>query len=107
MKEMGNLSRVPIEPDEQTRLLDICVTQAGVIGGGVPGAGGYDAIWLLLCDPESSKHDPMPFERIEHVWSTYSELSVSPLSATESCAKGIRLENLDKIKGLDLVMHAP
>jgi phosphomevalonate kinase len=37
MKEMGNLSGVPIEPDEQTKLLDTCVSQAGVIGGGVPG----------------------------------------------------------------------
>jgi phosphomevalonate kinase len=37
MKEMGNLSEVPIEPDEQTKLLDTCVSQAGVIGGGVPG----------------------------------------------------------------------
>ena len=37
MKEMGDLSGVPIEPDEQTKLLDTCVSQAGVIGGGVPG----------------------------------------------------------------------
>lgn len=37
MKEMGDLSGVPIEPDEQTKLLDTCVAQAGVIGGGVPG----------------------------------------------------------------------
>ena len=37
MKEMGNLSGVPIEPEEQTKLLDTCVSQAGVIGGGVPG----------------------------------------------------------------------
>ena len=37
MKEMGDLSGVPIEPEEQTKLLDRCVSQAGVIGGGVPG----------------------------------------------------------------------
>lgn len=37
MREMGNLSGVPIEPVEQTALLDACVSQAGVIGGGVPG----------------------------------------------------------------------
>lgn len=37
MREMGNLSGVPIEPIEQTTLLDACVSQAGVIGGGVPG----------------------------------------------------------------------
>ena len=37
MKRMGELAGVPIEPPEQTSLLDRCVTQAGVIGGGVPG----------------------------------------------------------------------
>lgn len=37
MREMGTLSGVPIEPIEQTKMLDVCVSQAGIIGGGVPG----------------------------------------------------------------------
>jgi len=37
MREMGSLSGAPIEPPEQTQLLDACVSLAGVIGGGVPG----------------------------------------------------------------------
>ena len=37
MREMGKLAGVPIEPPEQTTLLDNCISQAGVIGGGVPG----------------------------------------------------------------------
>jgi len=37
MKAMGESVGVPIEPDEQTRLLDACTQRAGVIGGGVPG----------------------------------------------------------------------
>jgi len=37
MRHMGLLAGVPIEPPEQTELLDVCVSQAGVIGGGVPG----------------------------------------------------------------------
>jgi phosphomevalonate kinase len=37
MREMGTLSEVPIEPPEQTKLLNGCVSLAGVIGGGVPG----------------------------------------------------------------------
>jgi len=107
MKEMGNHSGVPIEPDEQTRFLDVCVAQAGVIGGGVPGAGGYDAIWLLICDPESSKHEPTPLERIEHVWGIYKELNVSPLSSTESFARGIRFEQVHDVPGLREVLNAP
>lgn len=38
MKRMGELADVPIEPDEQTRLLDECITSVpGVLGAGVPG----------------------------------------------------------------------
>lgn len=37
MKQMGDFSGVPIEPAEQTRLLDICISLPGVVGGGVPG----------------------------------------------------------------------
>jgi phosphomevalonate kinase len=37
MKRMGDLSRVPIEPPQQTALLDACIERFGVIGGGVPG----------------------------------------------------------------------
>ncbi|EFI28147.1 phosphomevalonate kinase [Coprinopsis cinerea okayama7 len=106
MRLMGNLSGVPIEPPEQTRLLNGCVGQAGVIGGGVPGAGGYDAIWLLVCDPVNCAPERSPLERIEYYWSNYAELNVSPLSAKESLAKGARLESLDSIPGLKAAVQA-
>ncbi|KAK0226085.1 phosphomevalonate kinase [Armillaria fumosa] len=98
MREMGTLADVPIEPEGQTRLLDACIAQAGVIGGGVPGAGGYDAVWLLVLDPVDPSPDQPPRVRVEHVWETYS--SVSPLSAVESLAKGTRVEVFEHIKGL-------
>ena len=41
---------VPIEPSVQTELLDRVSEIDGVIGGVVPGAGGYDAIALLIRD---------------------------------------------------------
>ncbi|KAG6900755.1 hypothetical protein C0993_002179 [Termitomyces sp. T159_Od127] len=100
MKEMGELSGVPIEPAEQTKLLDSCVSLAGVIGGGVPGAGGYDAIWLLVCDPVDSSPDIPPVQRVEQAWSEYTELDVSPLSAKESFAGGVRVESMDAVIGL-------
>ncbi|TFK44704.1 phosphomevalonate kinase [Crucibulum laeve] len=100
MRKMGELSQVPIEPVEQTQLLDACVSQAGVVGGGVPGAGGYDAIWLLVLNPVSCAPDQSPLERVEHIWTNYTALDVSPLSATESLARGARIENLDSIPGL-------
>ncbi|KAJ8463815.1 hypothetical protein ONZ45_g17450 [Pleurotus djamor] len=98
MREMGQLSGVPIEPSQQTGLLDECVKQAGVIGGGVPGAGGFDAVWLLVCDPVDCSPDQRPTERVEYVWGRHA--TVSPLLAVESKAKGARTENIDKILGL-------
>jgi hypothetical protein len=48
MREMGNLSGVPIEPPEQTRLLDACFALSGVIGGGVPGGSDLPTLPLAL-----------------------------------------------------------
>lgn len=50
VREMSKLSDVPIEPAAQTELLDACSNLVGVIGGVTPGAGGYDAVVLLVED---------------------------------------------------------
>nr|OQO23134.1 hypothetical protein B0A51_10092 [Rachicladosporium sp. CCFEE 5018] len=54
IREMGEKSEVPIEPPAQTKLLDACEAVEGVVGGIVPGAGGYDAIALLIQDKQST-----------------------------------------------------
>ena len=53
IREMSLKAKVPIEPKVQTDLLDSCSQLAGVVGGVVPGAGGYDALVLLVEDKES------------------------------------------------------
>ena len=50
IRTMTRKSGVPIEPSVQTELLDTVSKIDGVIGGVVPGAGGYDAIALLIRD---------------------------------------------------------
>ncbi|KAF2266759.1 phosphomevalonate kinase [Lojkania enalia] len=52
IREMSAASKVPIEPLQQTILLDAVSNLAGVIGGVVPGAGGYDAIVVLIEDKD-------------------------------------------------------
>jgi len=55
IRDMGARSGVPIEPPEQTALLDAVIGGVnGVYGGVVPGAGGYDAIVLLVKDDEET-----------------------------------------------------
>ncbi|KAI4205423.1 MAG: hypothetical protein LQ350_000466 [Teloschistes chrysophthalmus] len=50
IREMSTKADVPIEPTVQTSLLDACSKVSGVVGGVVPGAGGFDAIALLVED---------------------------------------------------------
>ena len=50
IREMSLKSGVPIEPLVQTRLIDACCEIPGVVGGVVPGAGGFDATALLVED---------------------------------------------------------
>ncbi len=64
-------------------------------------AGGYDAVWLLVFEPkDNAATTQLPASRVEAVWSSWKKLDVSPLSAAESVAKGVRVENIESIKGL-------
>lgn len=53
IRDMGEQSGVPIEPPQQTALLDYCTGLEGVVGGVVPGAGGFDAVVLLVENREA------------------------------------------------------
>lgn len=50
LKKLTLATTADIEPDSQTQLLDNCNSLNGVLGGVVPGAGGYDAICLLVIE---------------------------------------------------------
>ncbi|KIK98266.1 hypothetical protein PAXRUDRAFT_824066 [Paxillus rubicundulus Ve08.2h10] len=99
MRQMGRQvgEDVHIEPDAQTELLDACIEQKGVICGGVPGAGGFDAIWLLVAQPNDNTSEAL--HAVEKLWERFP--SVSPLSATESRDKGAKVEELDEVTGLN------
>ncbi|KAF9375189.1 phosphomevalonate kinase [Podila verticillata] len=85
LRKMSQLSEVPVEPEEQTRLLDACLTIPGVLMAGVPGAGGFDAIFCIVLSDDSRKG-------VENVWSNFKEMSVGPLLCTESIEGGLVVE---------------
>ncbi|KAF9924962.1 phosphomevalonate kinase [Linnemannia zychae] len=85
LREMSKLSEVPVEPEEQTRLLDACMAVPGVLMAGVPGAGGFDAIFCIVLSEESRKG-------VENVWSGFQEMSVGPLLCQESVEGGLVVE---------------
>ncbi|KAJ5629877.1 Phosphomevalonate kinase eukaryotic [Penicillium herquei] len=65
IRTMTRRTDVPIEPKVQTELLDRLTEVEGVIGGVVPGAGGYDAIVLLIQD------DPAVITRLNEQFANY------------------------------------
>ncbi|KAJ5741379.1 Phosphomevalonate kinase eukaryotic [Penicillium manginii] len=65
IRTMTRRTDVPIEPSVQTELLDRVTAIDGVIGGVVPGAGGYDAIALLIRD------DPTVISRLNELFENY------------------------------------
>lgn len=54
IRQISAESGVPIEPEEQTRLLDRLTEVEGVYGGVVPGAGGYDAVAVVAKNDEET-----------------------------------------------------
>ena len=90
IREMGEGSGVPIEPEEQTALLDALTHGVkGVYGGVVPGAGGYDAVVLLVKDDEETLSNVRSFLRD---WSS-SKSSHVKLLDVKGEMEGVRKED--------------
>ncbi|CEP10758.1 hypothetical protein [Parasitella parasitica] len=96
LRKMSDLSNVPIEPKEQTHLLDECANVPGVAMAVVPGAGGYDAIVCIVLSEEAKKGVCL-------VWESWKELSVGPLLSEEDF-QGVTSVALDNVPGLSAVL---
>ncbi|KAI1135083.1 Phosphomevalonate kinase [Hypoxylon sp. FL0543] len=96
VRAMGKASGVPIEPESQTALLDALTQNVeGVYGGVVPGAGGYDALALLVKDDKATE------ERIKQFlekWSKEKDEKVRLLDVKGEMA-GVRKEALGQYDG--------
>ncbi|CAN6486614.1 unnamed protein product [Victoria cruziana] len=84
MREMGKAACVPIEPESQTKLLDATMGMEGVLLAGVPGAGGFDAVFAITLG-ESARSS------VSQAWSS---LGVLPMLVRED-PQGVRLESID------------
>lgn len=80
---------VPIEPESQSNLCNTTMQVPGCLIAGVPGAGGFDAIFSILFggaqDAESVRL------RVQDMWTSYGD-AICPLLLTESTAKGVVIE---------------
>jgi phosphomevalonate kinase len=84
---------VPIEPDTQSSLLETCKSVNGVLIAGVPGAGGYDAIFSVISDDGDDERST--FGKLLAAWEG-RQVSVCPLLAREENS-GILLGNAEAL----------
>jgi len=82
LRKVGELADVPVEPSEQQALCDATLSHVpGVLACGVPGAGGFDAVFALVLGKDAAK-------QLETFWENYSsssgESKICPLLLRES-----------------------
>lgn len=96
IRAMGRESGVPIEPESQTALLDALIAAVdGVYAGVVPGAGGFDALALLMKDDAETEAQVKDFAA---AWGKEHGGAVR-LLAVKGEMEGIRKETLDQYAG--------
>jgi phosphomevalonate kinase len=95
IRDMGTRSGVLIEPQEQTELLDALTKVDGVVGGVVPGAGGYDAVALLVRDDKKTMG---ALEAFLKTWSAEKKGNVKLLGAKGEL-EGARNEDVSLYEG--------
>jgi len=88
LKQMGSLAGVPIEPPEQTHLADDTMNVKGCLVAGVPGAGGYDAIFAVVLSEAAHA-------RVEAMWESLAR-PVLPLILREE-PKGVTVDVVPEI----------
>ncbi|CAL0305441.1 unnamed protein product [Lupinus luteus] len=83
MRLMGEAAGVPIEPESQTQLLDATMNLEGVLLAGVPGAGGFDAVFAVTLGDSG--------RNVTKIWSSSNVLAL--LVKEDPC--GVSLESAD------------
>lgn len=95
IRSMGTQSSVPIEPESQMELLDALMAVEGVYNGVVPGAGGFDAVTLLMKDDEATAKRVKDFAA---KWSQEKGGQVRLLDVKGEM-EGVRTENIKEYEG--------
>lgn len=83
MQQMGKAAGIPIEPESQTQLLDATMNMPGVLLAGVPGAGGYDAVFAITLGDSGNN--------LTKAWSSHNVLAL----LVREDPRGVSIENAD------------
>eukprot|EP00659_Diplonema_papillatum_P018341 gene18341-28267_t len=92
LRAIGREASVPVEPAQQTELLDRTIRGVpGTLAVGCPGAGGFDAVFAVSVSPDAASRLPL-------FWSAYSAPD-HDIAAGDVCALAVQQ---DKAAGLDV-----
>ncbi|XP_071919555.1 phosphomevalonate kinase, peroxisomal-like isoform X4 [Coffea arabica] len=83
MRKMGEAAGIPIEPESQSELLDATMNMEGVLLAGVPGAGGFDAVFAVTLGASS--------DNVIRAWSSRNVLAL----LVREDPNGVSIENND------------
>ncbi|KNC54341.1 phosphomevalonate kinase [Thecamonas trahens ATCC 50062] len=81
LREVTEATGVPVEPPAQTALIDATMAQPGVLFAGVPGAGGFDAVFALVLGDATRR-------TMEDAWAR-GGFNVCPLVLDEDARGGV------------------
>jgi len=97
VREMSDKSSVPVEPAVITELLDHCTDLPGVVGGVAPGAGGYDAVALLVRnETEVLAHLSASLEHWKSGRTDGAKIGKVRLLGVRQAEEGVKLEDAAK-----------
>lgn len=101
MRELGQRAGVPIEPPEIGGLIKkISDTIPGLVGGSIPGAGGYDAFYLIYLSPTNSRSLSQLWDEIHKVkLDAESSLTLGPLLSRADGAKSLSFSETQEASG--------
>jgi phosphomevalonate kinase len=93
LRMIGEQAGVPIEPPEQTHLANDTLEENGVIAAGVPGAGGFDALFAVIISINKDDEEKIENEknginegvrdRVEKRWLKFGNKGLTPLPLQE------------------------
>ena len=91
LRTLGVRASVPIEPQSQSLILDETSRVPGVVGVGVPGAGGFDAVFCVMIIRQERDRQ---IEQLRQIWQTNG---VHMLNANEE-KEGIQIVDIEESK---------
>ena len=100
VREMSAKSKVPIEPPVISELLDYCTDLPGVVGGMAPGAGGYDAVALLVKnDEETIRNLRSSLDGWKGKEESGAVIGTVRLLGVKQESEGVKIENTSRYQG--------